>query len=300
MKRRYAVSAAFLGTLIACSAGIEPARGGLMLTIAADGAPSPDQIKVNVTSEGVPLFNVDFSTAQTPFPNTLSIVTNGSATTTATISVSAWSGGIPLDRRDAIVTQIPTDRVASMKVLLSSKCSALVRVGEDGTAVSTCNPGFTCEPSLGTCVSVDVDASALPTYGSDDLSDASGIDGSSAIDAPSNADSGSDATTDAISCAAPSTCPHEFIYHNAAQTSVEVRGDFGAPTTWVTGIPMTVASGGNWSAIVPVPYGKPVQYKFFVNGSTWQFDPAQPTIDDGTGGTNNYFAGATCVSASCE
>ena len=95
------------------------------------------------------------------------------------------------------------------------------------------------------------------------------------------------------------TCPAEFSYPDNGETSVELRGDFGGPDTWVAGAPMA-KSGGKWKATVSVPLDKPVQYKFFVNGTTWTIDQAQPKSTDGQGNENNTFAGTTCENPKCE
>jgi glycosidase len=95
------------------------------------------------------------------------------------------------------------------------------------------------------------------------------------------------------------TCPHEFTWPDHGESSVELRGDFGGPATWVTGKPMT-KSGGTWSVTVDVPFSKAVNYKFFLNGNTWQIDPAQPNASDGNNNTNNVFAGTVCDKPGCQ
>ncbi len=95
-------------------------------------------------------------------------------------------------------------------------------------------------------------------------------------------------------------CAHTITYPFNGETSVELRGDFGGPDTWVTGKPMT-KKGSVWSVDITVPFGKPIQFKFFVDGTTWKVDPAQPTVDDAVSKTtNNTFAGKTCEPAICE
>jgi glycosidase len=69
--------------------------------------------------------------------------------------------------------------------------------------------------------------------------------------------------------------------------------------SWVTGKPMT-HSGAVWTVDLDIPYNQPVQYKFFVNGTTWMVDPAQPTETDATSNTNNIFAGKTCDPFVCQ
>src|ERR1019366_7384107 len=44
---------------------------------------------------------------------------------------------------------------------------------------------------------------------------------------------------------------------------------------WTQGAPMT-HTGSAWTASVSVPWNQPVQYKFFLNGATWEADPANP------------------------
>lgn len=94
-------------------------------------------------------------------------------------------------------------------------------------------------------------------------------------------------------------CPQTFTYPYNGESSVELRGDFGGPETWVTGKAMT-RKGSSWSVEVNVPYDQPVQYKFFINGNEWVVDPAQPTVSDGDNNTNNRFDGVTCEPAICE
>jgi glycosidase len=94
-------------------------------------------------------------------------------------------------------------------------------------------------------------------------------------------------------------CPHTVTYPDGGETSVELRGDFGGPGTWDTGKPMAKKDGA-WSVDIDIPLDKAIQYKFFVNGSTWKIDADQPTVTDGSGNTNNTFAGTTCDAPTCE
>ena len=59
--------------------------------------------------------------------------------------------------------------------------------------------------------------------------------------------------------------------------TVELRGDWDGQSTWDSGVPMT-KNGSTWSASVPLPLSTPVQYRFFLNGTTWFTDPTQPTV----------------------
>ena len=93
-------------------------------------------------------------------------------------------------------------------------------------------------------------------------------------------------------------CPETFTYPFTSETSVELRGDYRAGA-WTSGDKM-VHSGNAWSVSVAVPYSKPVQYKLFVNGTTWLNDPGNPTtVSDGNGGMNSEKTAITCTNYTC-
>jgi glycosidase len=94
-------------------------------------------------------------------------------------------------------------------------------------------------------------------------------------------------------------CGYTVTYPFNGESSVELRGDFGGPDTWVNGKPMT-KQGSIWTVDILVPLGKPIQFKFLVNGTTWKIDETQPTATDANNNTNNTFAGKTCSPAVCE
>ena len=94
-------------------------------------------------------------------------------------------------------------------------------------------------------------------------------------------------------------CAHSITFPDHGETSVELRGDFGGEDTWVNGKPMA-KKGGAWSVDFTIPFSKAVQFKFFVNGTTWTIDDAQPKITDSNANTNNTFAGKACEPALCE
>jgi glycosidase len=96
------------------------------------------------------------------------------------------------------------------------------------------------------------------------------------------------------------SCPHTVTYADHGETTVELRGDFGGAGTWEKGQPMAKNKDGVWTADILVPYDKPIQFKFFVDGSKWLVDPDQPTLTDAQNNTNNTFAGTTCDKPSCQ
>jgi glycosidase len=94
-------------------------------------------------------------------------------------------------------------------------------------------------------------------------------------------------------------CGHTFTYADQGESSVEVRGDWGGPSTWVAGAPMT-NNAGVWSASVEVPWSGDVQYKLVLNGNNWITDPANPdTFNDGNGNTNSLLKGTMCEDYTC-
>jgi glycosidase len=94
-------------------------------------------------------------------------------------------------------------------------------------------------------------------------------------------------------------CPHEFTFPVGSESSVELRGSF-APGAWDAGIAM-VKSGTVWKATVDIPWNQEVEYKFWVNNSTWVIDPNnQNKKDDGFGSFNSLLAGETCDFWSCD
>lgn len=155
------------GTLGSCGAKTGASRGGLMLVISSEGSLPIGRLDVDVSSNDKVLLSRSYKVpAEAQLPTTIALVSNGEPTAQATISVTGWevSPGhpdVPLDRRDAIVTQIPADRVAEFKVLLTARCSKWV----DGSGQPAClTPGYTCDSATGDCIAPDVVATDLATY----------------------------------------------------------------------------------------------------------------------------------------
>ena len=93
-------------------------------------------------------------------------------------------------------------------------------------------------------------------------------------------------------------CPVPFTLAAGTETSVELRGDF-RDGGWDVGEPMTL-DGGVWAASITAPWGADVQYKFFLNGSTWILDPANAqSVDDGKGNRNSIVRAVTCEKWTC-
>lgn len=151
-----------------------------MLIVAEDGPLALDRLQIEVSARGQSLRRSDYRVpAEAELPTTLAIASNGDKAAAVEISVVGWRGGVPLDRRDNLVEQIPTDRVAALNVVLSARCTP--QVFADGDAArSRCASGETCDPGSGACVSARVDGASLPTYSAGDELDAGHLDGAGA------------------------------------------------------------------------------------------------------------------------
>ncbi|MEI9947559.1 MAG: SUMF1/EgtB/PvdO family nonheme iron enzyme [Pseudomonadota bacterium] len=160
-----------------------------MLIVSSDG-PVVGRLDIEIRSKGEALLSNRYRVpAEVQLPATVAIVSNGNATAQAQISVTAWRvspglADVPLDRRAAIVTQIPTDRVAVLTVVLNARCSDKLTVDGDGNA--QCGNEQACD-ERGACVAAaTVVASSLPTYQPGDENDA-GFAGSAGASGASGA-----------------------------------------------------------------------------------------------------------------
>lgn len=93
-------------------------------------------------------------------------------------------------------------------------------------------------------------------------------------------------------------CATEFKLKAAAEKTVELRGSFRADA-WTKGEAMKKV-GDSWTATVAVPWAASVQYKFFVDGTTWVLDPANPKTGVTAGVTNSLVDNVTCAKWTCQ
>lgn len=150
---------------VAASCGDEPERGGgLLLLVSRDGPLPLDRVDFTITSGDRVLHEASYRVPEeAALPTTFGVTSNGDATASVTITVTGWSEGEPVDRRDAIVTQVPTGRIALLRLVLSGRCTAQVEL-IGGEVVSACGEGNTCDPATGDCTSARIDGRALPSY----------------------------------------------------------------------------------------------------------------------------------------
>jgi hypothetical protein len=179
---------------------------------------------------------------------------------------------------------------------LALSLAALVACGDDGTTFVDEDPppgggegGFDPGPSPN-----GASSGAGYGYGANSgTSTTSASSSASAAESASSSSAGTGGEPPPECDDADKRCAHLFTYESSAASSVEVRGDF-APGAWDDGVPME-QSGATWSVEIPLPWGEDVHYKFFVDGSQYFTDPANPqTVDDGFGGLNSVLDGQTC------
>ncbi len=140
-----------------------------MLIVTEDGPLALDRLRLVVkAADGTTLRESDLRLPEeASLPTTLAIASNGDPTAAVRITVAGFRGGVPFDRRDNVVEQVPTDRVGALTVVLSARCTSKV-VADGNDARSTCAEGETCDPKSGSCVSDRIDGRALPTYAAGD------------------------------------------------------------------------------------------------------------------------------------
>jgi glycosidase len=142
----------------------------------------------------------------------------------------------------------------------------------------------------------------------DSADDGQPTDASAATEVMPPTDAAVDAAPDTLApgCTddADKQCPMPFSWPaQGDETAVEVRGDWG-PNTWQQGVALELKSNA-WQGTVPLPYGKPVLYKFFLTlqgGKTaWKPDPANPdSVDDGFGSKNSLIKPLACDPWTCK
>ena len=111
--------------------------------------------------EGKTLAANEYPITTSDLPATLGLA-NKKKGATVTVRVSAWHQEVPLDIRDLVIANVPTDTTRGVKIILGAGCGPLVSV-QDGEAVSHCQSGETCEPTTGKC-DAQVNASDLEEY----------------------------------------------------------------------------------------------------------------------------------------
>jgi len=190
-----------MAALVACAGRTQ--GGGLMVIVATNmRVPADfDVLHIDVRQEAEPgiwggvLFAKDFRLPdQATLPTTLLIAAGKHPDQKARIRVTARKGAATIVLREAEL-QIPTTRVAELRLVISYLCRGQVTV-TNGDPQSTCaDPHQSCQPDTGACGPNEIDPATLPDYRPEDVA----VDaGSSPADAGIDAipDAGGDATLD--------------------------------------------------------------------------------------------------------
>ena len=142
-------------------------------------------------------------------PATFTIAAGASTDEEALVDVSGLDGqGQPSVFSETLV-QVPTDRVAEIIVFLAKTCVGKLSVAGDGGVMSGCQPGQTCDPSNGGCMSSLV--ADPPNYRPQDVTATSAASGGEMLDATLDQDAGN---------AEAGSCPSGQTQCNGACTTL--------------------------------------------------------------------------------
>ncbi len=154
----------------ACSKDESTARGQLMLAVSTDMAipKDLDELHVEVLTYGSVQFSNDYDLGpgSLQLPATLGILGGDDPSRPATIRVLGNRNGVPRVLRE-VVTTIPTDRVAMLRINLAWLCIDHVTTDAGDDVVTTCDQGETC--IAGSCESATLDSAELPDYAPEEV-----------------------------------------------------------------------------------------------------------------------------------
>ena len=155
---------------LGCSASKDPPKGELMLAFDTDMAvpKDVDRISLDITANGTPIFKYDWDVGPSGLhlPSTFAVVAGSNPSVPARMVLVARQLGRARVLREVIAT-VPTDRTARLPMRIEWLCDGTAVESAPGEVQSTCPSGQTCV--AGTCTSVAVDSTTLPTYRSEDV-----------------------------------------------------------------------------------------------------------------------------------
>ncbi|WP_437591160.1 hypothetical protein [Sorangium sp. So ce1000] len=126
-----------------------------------------DRIRVEVLSGKEHRFDTDYDLGDPAtwlkLPSTLAVVAGSGAAGPATLRVTAWQGATPRVLRE-VVTSVPADRAAMLRLPVQWLCSGLIAAGGGGgdEVTSGCPRGETCVN--GSCAPQEIAPESLPDY----------------------------------------------------------------------------------------------------------------------------------------
>ncbi|WP_437678237.1 hypothetical protein [Sorangium sp. So ce131] len=164
---RRAAALLLAGCAAACSSADAP--GELLVVVQTDmSVPKDiDRIRVEVLSGEEHRFDTIYELGDPAkgleLPSTLALVAGSGAAKPATLRVTAWQGATPRVLRE-VVTTVPTDRAAMLRLPVQWLCSgfAAAGAGGDDDVTTTCPRGETCVN--GGCAPEEVAPESLSDY----------------------------------------------------------------------------------------------------------------------------------------
>ncbi len=145
------------------------APGELMMVLQTDLAlpKDVDSVRLQILVRGDPrrdqLFDKLGDDGALLIPASLGVIIQdgGDPTTPVTFRVTAFRGAKPTILRE-VVTTVPPDRVATLRIPIQWLCQDQVTADDLGNPISTCPEGKTCV--TGTCVDKVIDSTTLPLF----------------------------------------------------------------------------------------------------------------------------------------
>lgn len=157
------------------SCATPPAPGEVMMVVETDMSlpKDVDYVKIEVLVRGDVRFFREFKKAgvddELRIPASLGVIVDADTdpTTPVTMRVTARQKSVPRVLTE-VVTTIPSDRIAALRMPIQWLCWDLVKDDENGDARTTCpGEGQTC--IAGSCVTNKVDSSKLDTFHEEDV-----------------------------------------------------------------------------------------------------------------------------------
>ena len=150
-----------------CSTPVAPGELVMVLQTDLSLPKDVDSVQLSVLVRGDPRLDQVFdqlgADGSLKIPASLGVVIQdgGDPSTPVTFRVTAFRAGVPKILRE-VVTTVPPDRVAALRMPVQWLCWDQVKVDDLGKASSSCPDGETCV--AGSCVDKTVDASRLANY----------------------------------------------------------------------------------------------------------------------------------------
>lgn len=165
--------------IAACSGKTAPAKGQIMVVLQSDMAIPKDfnRVRVDISVRGQKVFSNTYvadDTGSLVLPGTIAVVAGEEETPSVEVSVVGISTKNEAQTFSKVITTMPRQRIATLRVPMQWLCTGQVLQlgkGVDAEYASKCQPEGGNETSCvaGTCVDVHVPEADLPTYSAPDV-----------------------------------------------------------------------------------------------------------------------------------